>query len=680
MININAVKNIISAYKQDFDRIHKEEIYKWKAVKCFQDNWDENAADFPAMLGRALEKAQNLLTSRNYFPKGMICELANSDAKAVKAMFMALYNELSPVTDRIENFIKDAKELRLKYGAGSWDNDYQDANAVSIYLFFKYPNKYFMYKYHKFKAFAAKIGYSDAPKKGKIEKVENYFDMCNEILDIVKQDNELLNISKKRLTEEDYPDNDFHILTDDIVYFGSKIDEETIDISEEQGTDTLNNPSVVKKSQISPSQINYWWLNANPKIWRFSDIRVGDEVEYTLLNENGNKRKIFQNFLDARKDDLVIGYESTPVRQIVSLCRVAGENDGEALYIQKVEELSTPIEYNAIKDIPELKNMEYLVNQQGSLFKLKKDEYELLLEIIRECNPSSVSKPEQKKVYIKENFLQDVYLMDTQYDSLCSLLLNKKNIILQGPPGVGKTFAAKLLAYSILGREDDDKVKIVQFHQNYSYEDFIMGYKPDESGFKLHTGIFYQFCKQAENYPKEKFFLIIDEINRGNLSKIFGELLMMIEKDYRGVKMTMAYTGLSFSVPENIYIIGMMNTADRSLAMIDYALRRRFSFYPMRPAFDNPNFILYLQSLNDKTLNNLIEVVKELNQDIANDASLGESFCIGHSYFHKPKESTDKWVSEIIYYDLIPMLKEYWFDDKLKVEGWTKKLEAVLND
>lgn len=324
--------------------------------------------------------------------------------------------------------------------------------------------------------------------------------------------------------------------------------------------------------------------------------------------------------------------------------------------------------------------MEYFTNPQGSLFKLTKAEYDFLLDVIREQNPLPSLSDQQYIPYTKQDFLAKVFMSEEEYDSLTSLLEYKKNIILQGAPGIGKTFAAKRLAYSMLGKKDDDKIKIVQFHQNYSYEDFIMGYKPDEAGFKLQTGIFYQFCQQAENYPNDKFFLIIDEINRGNLSKIFGELLMMIEKDYRGEKMTMAYTGLTFSVPENLYIIGMMNTADRSLAMMDYALRRRFSFYDMRPALYSEGFAAYQHSLNNENFDDLIEVIKKLNQDIANDASLGEGFCIGHSYFCEQTDCSDEWLSEVIEYDLIPTLNEYWFDDKAKARAWANQLRRVLHD
>lgn len=289
-------------------------------------------------------------------------------------------------------------------------------------------------------------------------------------------------------------------------------------------------------------------------------------------------------------------------------------------------------------------------------------------------------KDEKTDIYDKEDFLEEVYMSSDDYDTLESLIKRKKNIILQGAPGVGKTFAAKRLAYSIMGCKDENRVLCVQFHQSYSYEDFIMGYKPYEDGFKLENGIFYNFCKKAENKPNEPYFFIIDEINRGNLSKIFGELLMLIENDKRGQKMTLAYNGMPFSVPKNLYIIGMMNTADRSLAMIDYALRRRFSFYSMNPAFKNEGFKAYQGELNNIKFNSLIQVIQELNETIANDASLGEGFVIGHSYFCGEDVCTDNWLREIIEYDLIPILEEYWFDDNSKAKLWSNKMRGVLND
>ena len=419
-----------------------------------------------------------------------------------------------------------------------------------------------------------------------------------------------------------------------------------------------------------------WWLTAKPKIWSFSDTPVGEVMSYSLYNENGNKRRIFQNFLDAKAGDMIIGYEATPVLKIVAIARVTAEQDGEKLYFEKVEGLASPIDYQTLRECPELERMEFFQNPQGSLFKLTRGEYDFIMDIIRDENPVQQEAPNDP--YTSEDFLRDVYMTSADYTKIQAVLRNKKNIILQGAPGVGKTFAAKRLAWSMMGEIDESRVEFVQFHQNYSYEDFVMGYKPVEDGFELRNGIFYRFCQRAANQPDKDFFFIIDEINRGNMSKIFGELLMLIERDYRGTKATLAYNGLPFSVPKNLYIIGMMNTADRSLAMIDYALRRRFSFFDMEPGFDSEGFRQYQASLNNETLNALVERVKDLNKEIAADKSLGKGFCIGHSYFCGQDTCTDEWLDSIVNYDILPMLSEYWFDDTAKLQRWENILRGVL--
>lgn len=440
--------------------------------------------------------------------------------------------------------------------------------------------------------------------------------------------------------------------------------------------DMVVNNNVATSSEVAPDR-NYWWLVANPKIWSIANMQVGTIQDYTLYNDNGNRRRIFQNFLDAKEGDMVIGYESTPTKQIVALAEIAKPNDGKLIYIRKTESLPVPIDYSTIKSIPELADMEYMKNQQGSFFKLKEDEYNIIMDIIREDNP--VRAEQKNDIYDEESFLNDVFMDKSQYARLKSLLLTKKNVILQGAPGVGKTFAAKRLAYSILGEVDKSHVEFVQFHQSYTYEDFIMGFRPnEEGGFYLKRGIFYNFCKKAKADPDSKYFFIIDEINRGNLSKIFGELLMLIENDYRGESIKLAYSDELFDVPRNLYIIGMMNTADRSLAMIDYALRRRFSFFDMIPAFQTEGFKAYQKKLDNKQFDNIIDGIVKLNEVISNDDSLGQGFCIGHSYFCNQKEVNIEWLQNVIDYDILPMLKEYWFDDIKQYEQQSNILKALL--
>ena len=310
-------------------------------------------------------------------------------------------------------------------------------------------------------------------------------------------------------------------------------------------------------------------------------------------------------------------------------------------------------------------------------------DYVLQLEAIFTEDAGEELEPQKPVVYQKyteEDFLNEVFMGKEEYDRISRLLLKKKNIILQGAPGVGKTFAAKRLAYSIMQVKDTSRVMVIQFHQSYSYEDFIMGYRPTKEGFELAPGPFYEFCKKAQDDEDREYFFIIDEINRGNLSKIFGELLMLIETDKRGESLRLLYKNELFSVPENVHIIGMMNTADRSLAMIDYALRRRFAFYELKPALESELFAEMKAVAQNEKYNRLIEKVISLNKIIKEDESLGSGFVIGHSYFCVSEKISDEDVSAIIEYELIPLINEYWFDEQTKIADWSVKLRGVMND
>lgn len=679
MFNKSILEKVLAQYKQDFVLNQwKNENYKWKAVKQFQDNWDVNASDFSEMLSRSLEKTYNLLASANNFPKGMMSEFAKAAPEEVRAMFIALFDESRDVFERMDEFKHQSSVLLEKYGNGAAQH-YQYENAISTYLWLRYPDKYYIYKFSEVKTVASELESDYQFRKGAYaENIRNFLNLYDEISAALKEDAELVNLLHSHLTDDCYPDPELKTLTIDVGFYISRV-------FLQKNIDAPTRPSLnyavpsVEEANLplhDDDKCNYWWLNANPKIWSFSDIAVGETQAYTLYNENGNKRRIFQNFLDAKVGDVVIGYESNPVRQIVAIGRVSAEQDGEKLFFEKVETLSSPIDYAVLKECPELENMEYFRNPQGSLFKLTRSEYEFILDMIREENP--IVTASSSDAYTKDDFLNEVYMTEERYETLVNVLRNKKNIILQGAPGVGKTFAARRLAWSMMGEKDDSRIEFVQFHQNYSYEDFMMGYKPVEDGFELKYGIFYRFCQKAANQPDKEFFFIIDEINRGNMSKIFGELLMLIEKDYRGTKMTLAYNGLPFSVPKSLYIIGMMNTADRSLAMIDYALRRRFSFFEIEPGFDSQGFISYQNGLNSETLDELISKVKELNRKIAADKSLGRGFCIGHSYFCGRDVCTDEWLHSVVDYDILPMLSEYWFDDENEFQRWKNILQGVF--
>lgn len=796
-----AFADYLADYKRDFaDVTWPEEKYKWQAVQHFQEHWDVNAEDFAGMLQSALSSTGNLLASAGRFPKGMIEIAAKADPAAVRAMFVDLFDETTDLYERVDAFKKAAETIVPRQEGRS---HYQDENTITTYLWLRYPDKYYIYKWSLVRDNARALDANFSFKMGDYaNNLRDHLTFYDEICEALQSDSELRALLNTSLTSDCYSDPQMKTLTIDFGYFvgqqvkakndveswwppkseydpGLSVDDwqalltnsEVFDTSSlqvvacfkdiggvascsavaskygrspnfynvcatkaaarvlkaseavappdrgeenerrwpvlftgrkalkgengsyvwrlrdelSQALDRIDLDGVVlydvaaseSSDAVDPgSGPNHWLLIASPKHFSFSNLEIGGVERWTLYTENGSKRRIFRNFESVEAGDFVIGYESTPVKQIVALGKFIGSSDGVFVPFEKTEGLVSPIDFQEMKELPELADMEGLPNIQGSLFKLTKTQYDAVIDLIRDSNP--IVKHEKLPRYSKQDFLAEVFMTNEQYEGLVGVLRRKKNIILQGAPGVGKTFAANRLAWSMMGEKDPSRIEFVQFHQNYSYEDFMLGYKPVDDGFKLQEGTFFKFCKKAANRPDQDFFFIIDEINRGNMSKIFGELLMLIENDYRGTKATLAYGGLSFSVPKNVHIIGMMNTADRSLAMIDYALRRRFSFVEMKPGFQTEGFKQYQADLGDDVLDRLLVTVQALNEEIAKDPSLGRGFCIGHSYFCGQQNVDDDWLRSVIDYDILPMLEEFWFDDEAKVTNWRAQLHGVL--
>ncbi|OFP20342.1 restriction endonuclease [Corynebacterium sp. HMSC066C02] len=348
------------------------------------------------------------------------------------------------------------------------------------------------------------------------------------------------------------------------------------------------------------------------------------------------------------------------------------ENRSEFKNVRDVEwEFTGEWEYtlNAIQ-----KSLTRITDKRGLI-----DQLDALFAVEREDELSPVSPV---KAYTDKEFLNEVFFNRHQFDRLLSLIGRKKNIILTGPPGVGKTYVARRIAFADMGERDTSRIEQIQFHQSYSYEDFMMGFRPNkDGGFDLVNGPFYAFCEKAREEPDRHFFFIIDEINRGNVSKIFGELLMLIESDKRGQGLRLIYNDEIFSVPENVYLIGTMNTADRSLAVMDHALRRRFGFFNMPPAFESAGFQAWKAAQESESLDALVGVITDLNDVVADDPRLGRGFAIGHSYIVQGSsgdETEDDWLYSVVEDDLVPLLEEYWFDEPELVDSWSSRLRAAV--
>ena len=288
--------------------------------------------------------------------------------------------------------------------------------------------------------------------------------------------------------------------------------------------------------------------------------------------------------------------------------------------------------------------------------------------------------------YARAEALAELFITETELDAALAGLARRRNLLLQGPPGTGKTFLAARLAWLLLGTQDESRIELVQFHPSYGYEDFMLGFRPDAKGrFHLVPGVLPLLCQRAAADPTRPYFLLIDEVNRGNVPRIFGELLLLLEADKRGPThaLRLPYAppdAPKFFVPDNLYVIGTLNLADRSLSPLDYALRRRFAFVALKPQFGQPlRQLLAARQVPAELVEQLCTRMAALNQTIADDPELGPDFEIGHSYFcQPPAEPTQAaaWLRLVFEQEIGPLMADYWREQPATAAAQLRKLLA----
>ena len=310
-----------------------------------------------------------------------------------------------------------------------------------------------------------------------------------------------------------------------------------------------------------------------------------------------------------------------------------------------------------------------------------------LVEQFKDALGINGEAPEVPSYSIETIMVEGSFLEKAELERLEWRLKDKKNLILQGPPGTGKTWLAKRLAYALIGQRDPSRIRAVQFHPTLSYEDFVYGWRPTDDGLKLVDGTFLRAIKAAKANQPVPYVVVIEEINRGNPAQIFGELITLLESDKRteeaAIELAYADRGEArpVYVPENLYVLGTMNIADRSLALVDLALRRRFAFETLKPRLNSHwrSWVVNELGVDKNLVDDIQRRMANLNDSIAGAHGLGKQFRVGHSYVTPTRrlapDETRAWFKMVVETEIAPLLEEYWFDDAERVD---KERDALL--
>ena len=752
-IDESKLYSLIEIFKEGFKENFLEEKYKWEAVKHFQDNWNIDAEDFPTMLSNALSKTGNLLAALNFFPRRMIKQYATRFPKEVKGLFEELFNESLDLKERIDAFIAGVEYIHKQWDENGTLNHYQTFNAVSTYLWLRYPDKYYIYKPSVAKLMFEKLGVDMKLTPLRANAVIKTYELYDYISKTLCKDNEFKKMLVESLADTCYSDEFMVTAAIDLGYYFKK--------QQKASATTLPpNPTLETKYWMyAPGENASKWSRCKEQsIICIGWDEMGDLSQINTLSEcRDGLKDVYENPDSSYMNDGLAIWEFSHIMQ-----------NGDIIYAKRG--LSNIIARGIVKS-------EYIYDQsQEDFCHTRKVEWthigEWTLENIVQKTltditkyPDYVKKIETMITEGKNDNIQSIQY-DEKYSYYINLLLKNKNLILNGAPGTGKTYLAKQIAAQIIfdGNVPEDfeenemfinQYGFVQFHPSYDYTDFVEGLRPTSPnkdgsiGFERKDGIFKGFCKKTtlpetsflledsllmfkkdlvnigrlniksfrsstniqvelgekgvltvitpqsawtcsdkkmleylktrdchpndtytktigdyilENYhvnsssnvSPSKYIFIIDEINRGEISKIFGELFFAIDPGYRGKKgkVQTQYQNLitdesdpfkdGFYIPENVYIIGTMNDIDRSVECMDFAMRRRFTFKEITAEESAKNMGVDPDRM--KCLNNAISEIEGFNS----------SFHVGAAYFRGVTDYEELWELK-----LQGLLKEY---------------------
>jgi MoxR-like ATPase len=683
MSSSSVYSTLIERYKRKLADIGLgNEAYKWEWIQAYKGRPDLDAEDFV--------RDFQLITRTNLIyqiSSAVLVRFAKLRPNELKGMLTALYDEGVDLQNRIDTFRQDSETLFAQIRSDPKRNSHQDERTISALLALRYPDIYPIYKEGLYQKLCNQLGRT-LSKPG--SKYVDYIYLIKEFIGShIRPDTELIDLVRSELPENAYSDPNFLLLAQDILYQnyegGMTYDPGAVDPSKprywllspgknashwaqfkSEGIAALDNEfaqdvspfdSIEKVRQAVGAKSNSDRMNLTLSLYEFAHVmKPGDYI----IAKKGLKSYIGVGIVESEYQ-FEAGKSSFPHVRKVEWVHDGSWQDKDQIVLKALTDITKYPDY---------------VRKLKALIGFGDTDIEDETEITTSILPTSPRDPYTLASATSGNFLDPDWLSES-----LELWLMKKNLILQGPPGTGKTFVAKRLAWLLMGEKDESRLHLVQFHPSYSYEDFIEGYRPDgKGGFALRSGHFLSFCRRAESDPNRPYVFVIDEINRGNLSKVFGEVMMGIEADKRGERIHLQYGKLDepFSIPKNVHLIGTMNTADRSLALVDYALRRRFAFKTVSPEF-GPRFKAFLmeQNVSADLIARISSMMEALNADILGDSSLGTGYAVGHSYFcAPPTDSTqhENWLNRIWRYEVVPLMEEYWFDQTSKVDEVKRKL------